>query len=130
MVDELGGLSRSMPVASGYFILAALAGMGVPLLASFWAELMVFIAAFQAYPLLGTLAVAALVVSALFMLRVVQRAFYGPSDTRWSHLSDMRFGPGLPRLMLAAVIVLFGLYPSLMFDIIETAATPFINRLP
>jgi len=130
MVDELGGLSRSLPVASGYVILAALTGMGVPLLASFWAELMVFIAAFQAYPLLGTLAVAALVVSALFMLRVVQRAFYGPIDTRWSHLSDMRFVPGLPRLMLAAVIVLFGLYPSVMFDLIETAAAPFINRLP
>jgi NADH-quinone oxidoreductase subunit M len=130
MVDELGGLSHSLPVASGYFILAALAGMGVPLLASFWAELLVFIAAFQAYPMLGTLAVAALVVSALFMLRVVQRAFYGPGGARWSHLSDMRFVPGLPRLMLAAVIVLFGLYPSLMVDIIETAATPFIDRLP
>ena len=130
MVDELGGLSRSMPVASGYFILAALAGMGVPLLASFWAELMVFIAAFKVYPLLGTLAVAALVVSALFMLRVVQRTFYGPAGGRWSHLTDMPFGLGAPRLVLAAVIVLFGLYPSLMFDMIETAAAPFINSLP
>ncbi len=129
MVDELGGLCRIMPVASGYFILAALAGMGVPLLASFWAELMVFISAFQAYPWLGTLAVSALVISALFMLRVVQRAFYGPENQHLPHLRDMPFGLGAPRLMLAAVIVLFGLYPSLMVDIIQTATIPFINGL-
>ena len=48
-----------MPVASGYFILAALAAIGVPGLASFWGELMVFIAAFRVYPVGGVLAVAA-----------------------------------------------------------------------
>jgi len=31
-------MSRVMPLASAYFIAAALAGMGVPGFASFWAE--------------------------------------------------------------------------------------------
>ena len=78
MIPELGGLSRIMPVASAYFIVAALAGMGVPGLANFWGELMVFIAAFKVYPVRGIVAVLALLVTALFMLRVVQRTFYGP----------------------------------------------------
>jgi NADH-quinone oxidoreductase subunit M len=38
MIPELGGLSRVMPVASAYFIVAALASMGVPGLANFWGE--------------------------------------------------------------------------------------------
>jgi NADH-quinone oxidoreductase subunit M len=130
MLGELGGLSRIMPVASGYFIFAALAGIGVPCLASFWGELLVFIASFRAYPLRGTLAVAALVVSALFMLRVVQKAFYGPRNAKFAHLTDLPFGLGIPRLILAAVILLFGVYPSLMFDMIETASIPFLNGLP
>jgi NADH-quinone oxidoreductase subunit M len=129
-MNDLGGLSRVMPVASGYFILAALAGMGVPCLASFWGELMVFISAFETYPVFGTLAVVSLVISALFMLRVVQRTFYGSANDRFVQLHDISFGLGTPRLMLAAVIILFGVYPSLMFDMIETAAIPFINGLP
>jgi len=129
-IDELGGLSRIMPVASTYFIVAALAGIGVPCLASFWGELMVFIAAFKTYPLWGTLAVCALVVSALFMLRVVQRTFYGPKNEKYAHIPDVSFGQGLPRMILLAVLVIFGLFPALMFDMIETASIPFMNGLP
>jgi NADH-quinone oxidoreductase subunit M len=130
MIDELGGLSRIMPVASTYFIVAALAGIGVPCLASFWGELVVFIAAFKTYPLWGTLAVCALVVSALFMLRVVQRAFYGPKNEKYAELSDISFGLGIPRMILLAVLVIFGLFPSLMYDMIDTASIPFMNGLP
>ncbi len=130
MIDELGGLSRIMPVASTYFIVAAMAGIGVPCLASFWGELVVFIAAFKTYPLWGTLAVCALVVSALFMLRVVQRTFYGPKNEKYAELSDISFGLGIPRMILLAVLVIFGLFPSLMYDMIDTASIPFMNGLP
>jgi NADH-quinone oxidoreductase subunit M len=129
-IDELGGLSRIMPVASTYFIVAALAGIGVPGLASFWGELMVFIAAFKTYPLWGILAVCALVVSALFMLRVVQRTFYGPKNAKYEHIPDVSFGQSIPRIILLAVLVIFGFFPSLLFDMIETASIPFMNGLP
>jgi NADH-quinone oxidoreductase subunit M len=119
-----------MPVASGYVILAALTSIGVPCLASFWAELMVFIASFRVYPIRGALAVCALVVSALFMLRVVQKTFYGPRNEKYAHLPDVTFGLGIPRMILVAVIVLFGLFPSLMVDVIQTASIPFIGGLP
>jgi NADH-quinone oxidoreductase subunit M len=99
-------------------------------LASFWGELMVFIAAFKVYPLGGVLAVAGLVLSALFMLRVVQKAFYGPRNEKFAHLSDVSFGLGIPRMILAAVIVLFGLLPSILFDVIDTASVAFIRGLP
>jgi NADH-quinone oxidoreductase subunit M len=130
MIPELGGLSRIMPVASGYFILASLTAVGVPCLASFWGELMVFIAAFKVYPVGGVFAVGGLVLSALFMLRVVQRAFYGPKNEKFAHLSDVSFGQGIPRMILAAVIVLFGLLPSILLDVIDTASVAFIMGLP
>jgi NADH-quinone oxidoreductase subunit M len=129
-IDELGGLSHIMPKASGYLILAALTGIGVPCLASFWAELTVFIAAFRVYPVYGVLAVCALVVSALFMLRVVQRTCYGPPNERFAHLEDVSFTLGLPRMILVTVIFFFGLFPSLMFDMIQTASLPLLNGLP
>jgi NADH-quinone oxidoreductase subunit M len=130
VIAELGGLSRSMPVASSFFIVAAMASMGIPCLASFWGELMVFIAAFKTYPIAGALAVCALVVSALFMLRVVQRTFYGPQNEKFAHLTDVTFVLGIPRMILLAALLLFGLFPALIFDMIETASIPFFNGLP
>jgi NADH-quinone oxidoreductase subunit M len=130
VIAELGGLSPIMPVASSFFIVAAMASMGIPCLASFWGELMVFIAAFKTYPVGGALAVSALVVSALFMLRVVQRTFFGPRNEKFAHLTDVTFGLGIPRMILLATLLLFGLFPALIFDMIETASIPFVNGLP
>jgi NADH-quinone oxidoreductase subunit M len=129
-IGELGGLSKIMPVASTYFIVAAMASMGIPCLASFWGELVVFISAFKVYPVRGAMAVAALVISALFMLRVVQKTFYGPKNEQFEQLTDVPFGLAVPRMILVAVLVFFGLYPSILFDVIETASIPFINGLP
>jgi NADH-quinone oxidoreductase subunit M len=129
LIPELGGLSRVMPVASAYFIVAALASMGVPGLANFWGELLVFIAAFKVYPVRGVVAVMALVVTALFMLRVVQRTFYGPQNERYAELPDVSFALGVPRMILVAVLVVFGLFPSLLVDVIQTASIPFMSGL-
>ena len=130
LIPELGGLSRIMPVASAFFIIAAFAGMGVPGLANFWGELVVFVAAFRTYPVLGVIAVLALVVTALFMLRVVQRTFYGPGNERFAQLPDVSLSLGIPRIILAAVLLILGLYPSFLFDVIRTASVPFMSGLP
>ncbi|MGA2025970.1 MAG: NADH-quinone oxidoreductase subunit M [Syntrophobacteraceae bacterium] len=130
LIPELGGLSRIMPVASTFFIIAAFAGMGVPGLANFWGELVVFVAAFRTYPVLGVIAVLALVVTALFMLRVVQRTFYGPENERYAQLPDMSLSQGIPRIILAGVLLILGLYPSFLFDVIRTASVPFMSGLP
>jgi NADH-quinone oxidoreductase subunit M len=129
MIPELGGMSKIMPVASGYFIFGALAGMGVPGLANFWAELVVFISALKVYPVRGGLAISALVVSALFMLRVVQKTFYGAKNERFAGLPDVSFWLGLPRMILVGVIVLFGLFPSLILNTVQTAAVALVKGL-
>jgi NADH-quinone oxidoreductase subunit M len=130
LIPELGGLSRTMPRASAYFIVAALAGMGVPGLANFWGELLVFIAAFRVYPVRGIVAVLALVVTALFMLRVVQRTCYGPRNERYERLPDVSFALGIPRLILVTILLLLGLYPALLLDMIQSASIPFMIGLP
>lgn len=117
-IDKFGGLARQIPVAAGFFIVAGLCGMGVPGLASFWAELLVFIAAVKTYPVLGVLAVLGLVVSALFMLRVYRKAFFGPKNERWSHLEEITPWLALPRAVLVAVLVVFGFFPGWALDVI------------
>ena len=129
LIPELGGLSKIMPVASGYFIIGALAGMGVPGMANFWAEVTVFISTLKVYPVLGILSISALVISALFMLRVVQKTFYGIKNERFAQLPDVSFGLGLPRMMLVLILILFGFFPSIMLDVIRTSTIPFMAGL-
>lgn len=117
-ITAFGGMARQIPVAVTFFMVAGLSGMGVPGFASFWAELLVFIAAIQTYPWLGVLAVAALVISALFMLRVFVRAFFGPRNPKWDHLTDVGPWLGLPRAVLVVVLLVFGFFPIWVLDLI------------
>ena len=128
-IPELGGMSKVMPVASGYFIVGSLAGMGVPGFANFWAELSVFLSSLKVYPVRGVLAISALVLSALFMLRVVQKTFYGTPPERFKDLPDLSLRAGLPRIILIASLVFFGFFPSIMTDLIGSSITPLLEGL-
>ncbi len=121
-IHAFGGLARQVPVAGSFFIVAGLCGIGVPGFASFWAELLVFVSAVRIYPVLGILAVAGLVISALFMLRVFYHAFFGPANDRWSGLPEITPWLSVPRAVLVAVLVFFGFFPFLILDLITPAA--------
>ena len=128
-IGKLGGLFHTMPRASVLFIIAGLAGIGVPCLASFWAEFLVFVAAVKAFPVIGILSICGLVVSALFVLRVVQRTFFGPVKEEWKGLSDMTDFMITPRIILAATILLFGFVPNLMLDKLGPTVSALVAAL-
>ena len=128
-IHELGGFSKIMPVASAFFITAALCGAGVPGMASFWAELLVFIATVKVYPVRGLLAIAALVVGALFALRVVQNSFFNEPNPKFIHFEDVSPFLGLPRMILIGVLIFFGFFPQLMVGTIKTAVIPFLQGM-
>lgn len=128
-IHELGGFSKIMPVASAFFITAALCGAGVPGMASFWAELLVFIATVKVYPVQGLLAIAALVVGALFALRVVQSTFFNTPNPKFTHFEDVSPFLGLPRMILIATLVFFGFFPQAMVGMIKSAVVPFLQGM-
>ncbi len=118
-IRNFGGLVSQVPIAASMFIIAALCGMGVPGFASFWAELLVFIAAIKVYPVLGVAAIAGLLVTAVFVLRVLGKAMFGPRNKKWDHLEDADAWAILPRAILVGVLLLFGFYPKLMLDMVQ-----------
>ena len=119
-IRNFGGLASQIPVISTMFIIAGLCGMGVPGFASFWAELLVFIAAIMEYPWLGVLAIAGLIFTAAYMLRVLGKAMFGPRNPDWEHLKDVGYFDLIPRAILVGVLLLFGFYPSLILDMIRS----------
>jgi NADH-quinone oxidoreductase subunit M len=126
---ELGGMSKIMPVASAFFITAALCGAGVPGMASFWAELLVLVSAVKVFPIRGILAIASLVIGALFALRVVQKSFFNDPNPKFAHFEDVSPFLGLPRMILIGFMIFFGLFPQVMVGLIKTSIVPFIQGM-
>jgi NADH-quinone oxidoreductase subunit M len=126
---ELGGLSKIMPVASAFFIVAALCGAGVPGMASFWAELLVLVAAVKVFPIRGLLAIASLVIGALFALRVVQNSFFNDPNPKFAHFDDVTPFLALPRMILIGFMIFFGLFPQVMLNLIKSSIVPFIQGM-
>jgi NADH-quinone oxidoreductase subunit M len=120
-INHYGGLASQLPVATAFFILAGLCGMGVPGFASFWAELLVFIAAIETFPVLGVIAIGGLVITAAYMLRVLGKAMFGPTNPQWDDLVEPTAWLSVPRIILAVVLLLFGFFPSWILDMIRLA---------
>ncbi|HUY08543.1 MAG TPA: NADH-quinone oxidoreductase subunit M [Candidatus Dormibacteraeota bacterium] len=69
---ELGGLAKPMPIMAGLFLIAALAGLGMPLLNSFVGEFLTLLGAFQVAPAWAVLASLGMVLACWYMLRLYQ----------------------------------------------------------
>lgn len=128
-IADFGGLGAQMPRAVSIFIVAGLCGAGLPGLASFWAELLVFLAALKIYPIAGVVIIVGLVLTAIYILRVFNVAFFGPPNPKWENLRamDMAGLHLLPRAILIAVLVLFGFVPRLMLDVINSTTMAFLD---
>jgi NADH-quinone oxidoreductase subunit M len=116
-LTEMGGLAQRTPVLAAYFVAATMAGIGLPGFANFWGELTVFVALWNFSPAITAVAVAGVIISAVYGLRAVARVFYGPPTEQMQRVLsshppvDLDWSERLPALVLLAALLLFGFYP-------------------
>ena len=138
-IDDMGGLAQRMPGIAIAFTIAGFASFGLPGTSGFVAEFLVFVGTFQAHladytlgpvPLFSVFAigaVVAIVVTAVYVLKVVQRVFQGPLDEdRYGDISDARTTEWFALIVLSATLILVGIYPSPLTDLIGSSLGAFI----
>ncbi|MBL0061351.1 MAG: NADH-quinone oxidoreductase subunit M [bacterium] len=126
-INEYGGLARKVPWVATCFIIAGLAGVGLPGLAGFPAEFMIFMGGFERFPVLTLIAVPSLVFGAFYMLRVLQKVFFGPEAGFTPKVHDIGIFSGSARVLLAGLIILFGIAPRLLSDLIAPYAMELLK---
>lgn len=129
-IEEQAGLARSMPVLATFFVLTGLTSLGLPGLSGFPAELSVFIGAYRAYPIVTVVCITGIVITAFYVLRVVQRLFFG--EFRMAHvvpLSDANRVEIAALTLLMVFIVAVGVYPFPIMRLIESAVAPISRTL-
>jgi len=113
MIADFGGLWASMPVYASIFLIVTLSSIGLPGTNGFVGEFLVLLGAFRAHPVWAIIAATGVILSALYMLWMFQRVFFGPvTHDENKSLVDLT---GRERLVFAPLIVLIfwmGVYPQ------------------
>ncbi|MGH2366719.1 MAG: complex I subunit 4 family protein [Chloroflexota bacterium] len=128
-IGIFSGLARTMPWFVGFFAIAGLASLGLPGLANFVAEFLIFLGAFQTYPIVGVFCVVAVAITATYVLRLMARSFFGPFNPRWAGLHDMLPNEWIAAGILVATLVIVGIYPTPFINMINASASSIIDQV-
>lgn len=124
--SKLGGLAANAPFLTLIFGFATFASIGLPGLANFAGEFMIFVGSFDFDIQHGLkpvhwaviLGLWGVVMSAVYMLRAYRNLFFGKAAAG-HFVSDPLFEQRLPLLLLTAVLLIVGCCPSLLTDLIQ-----------
>ncbi len=111
-LEDFGGLRRAAPVFVGLMGLALFASLGLPGLNGFVGEFLIFKGAFALVPWAAAAALPGLLLTAVFLLTLMQRVFHGPLERRGVAGSDVTRGERLAWAPAVAVMLLLGVYPQ------------------
>lgn len=113
-LNDFGGLRAQTPVFCGLFGIAVFASLGLPGLSGFVGEFLIFNGAFALTPAAAVVSIAGLLLTAVFLLRMMRLVFWGPlkpSLAKWQDLSPAEravFGVAI------LLIVIPGIWPQVL----------------
>ncbi|WP_029422307.1 complex I subunit 4 family protein [Alicyclobacillus macrosporangiidus] len=114
LIPSLGGLSRPMPMLSGFLLVAALGSLGLPLTSGFVSEIQAFIGGFGTYPAISFVGVIGIILSAVYLLYAMEKTTFGPAKQSYTGLADATPREYVPTVVLTALVLLIGVYPSVI----------------
>jgi NADH-quinone oxidoreductase subunit M len=128
-LDNFGGLRKVAPVFTGLMGIALFSSLGLPGLNGFIGEFLIFKGSFPLVMWAASLAVIGLLVTAIFVLGILQRVFSGPLNGRWINLPDLTVGERLALAPAIGLMFALGLYPQLILGTINNTVIQMVQQL-
>ena len=131
-VAELPTATKKANVApqfATYFIIVLLASVALPLTNGFIGEFLIFKGTFSLTTWATAISVLGLLITAIFILTILQRVFNGPLNEKWARLPDLSFAERVVVLPAIALMFLLGIYPQLVLGVINSTAAQMVSRL-
>ena len=127
-ISKLKGIAKNMPITAAVLVFASFASAGLPGLAGFWSELLVFIALFEWVAALAFLGIFGIIFTAAYYLWMLQRTVFGDVNPELSHAHDVSHWSQYTVLALLCLFtLLLGLFPGWLLDLMSEATTFFAN---
>jgi NADH-quinone oxidoreductase subunit M len=128
-LNDFGGLRKVAPVFCGLMGIALFSSLGLPGLNGFIGEFLIFKGAFPLATWATALSVLGLLITAIFLLTLLQRVFNGPLNPRWSALPDLTLGERMLVLPALVLMVALGVYPQLVLGVINSTVVRMVEQL-
>ncbi|MFH5822024.1 NADH-quinone oxidoreductase subunit M [Georgenia sp. AZ-5] len=121
-IPAYGGMQRVTPVLAGSFLVAGLATVALPGLSGFVPEFLVLQGTFRVSVLAGVIAVAGVIIAALYILLPYQRIFTGPKVPELARIPDLDAREKWVVGPLVAAMLALGFYPAPVIDAVTPVA--------
>ena len=128
-LDDFGGLRKVAPVFCGLMGIALFSSLGLPGLNGFVGEFLIFKGAFPLATWAVALSVMGLLITAVFILTLLQRVFNGPLNMKWASLPDLTLTERVLILPAIALMFLLGIYPQVLLGMVNSTVMQMVQYL-
>ncbi|MDH6090011.1 NADH-quinone oxidoreductase subunit M [Umezakia ovalisporum] len=131
-LNVVGGLfnpERGLPVVGSLMVLGVMAGAGVPGMVGFVSEFMVFRGCFEVFPVQCLLSMFGTGLTGVYFLILMNGAFFGRLSAGVSVLPRVFWGDRFPAVILAVLIVFFGVQPGWLVRWCEPTIKAMVNAV-
>lgn len=128
-LDEFGGLRKVAPVLCGFMGIAIFSSLGLPGLNGFPGEFLIFKGAFPLATWATALAVLGLLLTAVFLLTMLQRVFFGPLNEKHSALADLTTTERITLAPVIGLMLLLGIWPQALVQMFNATVTSMVQHL-
>ena len=128
-IPDLGGLATRMPVIAVGFLIAGLASLGLPGTSGFVSEILIFLGTFPVWGWWTGVAAFGVVITAGYILWMLQRTMFGPQLSRFSDVRDATKMEMVPIVVLVAAVLVVGIYPAFISDYFSQGLTGIVDSI-
>ncbi|OUL34546.1 NADH-quinone oxidoreductase subunit M [Nostoc sp. 106C] len=129
-LDVVRGLlnpERGMPVIGSLMVLGVMASAGIPGMLGFISEFVIFRGSFPVFPVQTLLCMIGTGLTAVYFLILVNQAFFGRLSAQVTNLPRVYWSDRIPSIVLAVLIVIFGIQPAWIARWTEPTITAMVN---
>ncbi len=128
-IADFGGVQSVAPVLAGLFLISGLAMLSLPGLSTFVSEFLVLVGTFSRYKVPAVIATAGIILAAIYVLWMYQRAMNGPVRDEVKGMPDLRPRELLAVAPLVVLLIGAGVYPKPVLDIINPAVKVTMSQV-
>ena len=128
-LDDFGGIRKVIPVFTGLMGIALFSSLGLPGLNGFVGEFLIFKGVFPLAPGAAAAATLGLLVTAIFLLTLIQRVFCGPLNARWSQMPDLALSERALVAVPIALMFVLGVWPQFVLRVIDPTVVKMVQQL-
>ena len=127
-IDSLGGIRNLAPKFNTLFMIVVLGSVALPLTNGFIGEFLLLFGVYEFNTWLSVFAGLTIILGAVYMLRMFQRTMLGNVSENITTFPDLMWNEKIVLGVIAAVIILLGVYPKPVFDIAEPALQLILDK--